>query len=74
MDLYREQENLWNCFDKNYKNRDMRKASLEHIAKEMNLDNIRDVTKKIIKLRSTYNQEVLKNLERIICKITTYPR
>ncbi|CAH1976294.1 unnamed protein product [Acanthoscelides obtectus] len=39
MNLYREQENLWNCFDKNYKNRDMRKASLEYIANEMSLVN-----------------------------------
>ncbi|CAH1972772.1 unnamed protein product [Acanthoscelides obtectus] len=39
MNLYREQENLWNCFDKNYKKRDMRKASLEYIANEMSLVN-----------------------------------
>lgn len=60
MKLYKEQENLWNCFDKNYRNRDMRKASLEHIAKEMHLDSTSEVTKKIKKLRSTYNQEVNK--------------
>ncbi|CAH1976191.1 unnamed protein product [Acanthoscelides obtectus] len=57
MNLYREQENLWNCFDKNYKNRDMRKASLEYIANEMSLVNTSEVTKKIKNLRSTYNQE-----------------
>lgn len=60
MKLYREQENLWNCFDKDYRNRDMRKASLEHIAKEMHLGNTSEVTKKIKNLRSTYNQEVNK--------------
>lgn len=60
MKLYREQENLWNCFDKNYRNRDMRKASLECIAKEMHLCNTIEVTKKIKNLRSTYNQELNK--------------
>ncbi|CAH1956925.1 unnamed protein product [Acanthoscelides obtectus] len=35
----------------------MRKASLEYIANEMSLVNTSEVTKKIKKLRSTYNQE-----------------
>ncbi|CAH1993802.1 unnamed protein product, partial [Acanthoscelides obtectus] len=50
MNLYREPENLWNCFDKNHKNRDIRKASLQYIANEMSLVNTNEVTQKIKKL------------------------
>lgn len=60
MELYKDQTNLWNCLDPNYKNRDLRKASLEHIRMECNLQNTNEVTKKIKNLRSTYNQELLK--------------
>lgn len=60
VELYKNQTNLWNCLDPNYKNRDLRKASLEHIRLECNLQNMNEVTKKIKNLRSTYNQELLK--------------
>ncbi|KAK4882586.1 hypothetical protein RN001_005905 [Aquatica leii] len=60
MKLYKEEETLWNTFDPNYKNRDLRNASLQHIAKEMKLEKVADVTKKIKNLRSTYNQEIIK--------------
>lgn len=58
--LYKNEENLWNVFDKNYKNRDMRRSSLEFICKEMNMISSAEVTKKIKNLRSTYNQEIIK--------------
>jgi hypothetical protein len=58
--LYKNQTNLWNCLDPSYKNRDLRKASLEHIRNELGLTDTNEVTKKIKNLRSTYNQEVLK--------------
>ncbi|XP_056643925.1 uncharacterized protein LOC130449890 [Diorhabda sublineata] len=62
VNLYREQENLWNLFDSEYKNRDARRTSLQHIAKEMNIPGFteKDVTKKIKNLSSTYNQELIK--------------
>ncbi|KAF5301965.1 hypothetical protein FQA39_LY10535 [Lamprigera yunnana] len=55
-----KEENLLNTFDPNYKNRDLRNAFLQHIAKEMKLEKVADVTKKIKNLRSTYNQEIIK--------------
>ncbi|KAF5272481.1 hypothetical protein FQR65_LT17391 [Abscondita terminalis] len=60
MALYKEEEALWNTFNPSYKNRDLRKVALERIAKEMELENLTDVTKKIKNLRSTYNQENFK--------------
>lgn len=60
VELYKDQTNLWNCLDPNYKNRDLRKASLEHIRMELGLQDTNEVTKKIKNLRSTYNQELLK--------------
>lgn len=60
MELYKDQTNLWNCLDPNYRNRDLRKASLEHIRVELGLTDTNEVTKKIKNLRSTYNQEILK--------------
>lgn len=60
VELYKDQTNVWNCLDPSYKNRDLRKASLEHIRKELGLTDTNEVTKKIKNLRSTYNQEVLK--------------
>lgn len=62
VNLYRDQENLWNIFDSQYKNRDARKASLQHIAKEINIPGFteKNVTKKFKNLRSTYNQELIK--------------
>lgn len=62
VNLYRDQENLWNVFDSQYKNRDARRTSLQHIVTEMNIPRFteKDVAKKIKNLRSTYNQELLK--------------
>lgn len=60
VELYKDQTNLWNCLDPSYKNRDLRKASLEHIRNELGLTDTNEVTKKIKNLRLTYNQEVLK--------------
>ncbi|XP_055616994.1 uncharacterized protein LOC129779265 isoform X2 [Toxorhynchites rutilus septentrionalis] len=60
VELYKEQTILWNCMDPNYKNRDLRKASLEYIRSEVGLSDTKEVTKKIKNLRSTYNQEKLK--------------
>jgi len=60
VELYKDQTNLWNCLDPSYKNRDLRKASFEHIHNELGLTDMNEVTKKIKNLRSTYNQEVLK--------------
>lgn len=60
VELYKDQVNLWNRLDPNYKNRDLRKASLEHIRIELGLIDKNEVAKKIKNLRSTYNQEILK--------------
>lgn len=60
VELYKDQVNLWNRLDPNYKNRDLRKASLEHIRIELGLTDKNEVAKKIKNLRSTYNQEILK--------------
>lgn len=46
VELYKDQTNLWNCLDPNYKNRDLRKASLEHIRMESGLIDTNEVTKK----------------------------
>lgn len=35
--LYRENENFWNCFTQDYKTRDIRKVSLQQIAREMGI-------------------------------------
>ncbi|KAF5284786.1 hypothetical protein FQA39_LY04511 [Lamprigera yunnana] len=40
MKLYKEEENRWNTFDPNYKDMDLRNASLQSIAKEMKLEKI----------------------------------
>jgi len=60
MESYKDQTNLWNCLDPNYRNRNLRKASFEHIRTELCLTDTNEVTKKIKNLSSTYNQEVLK--------------
>lgn len=60
MELYKDRTNLWNRLDPNYRNRDLRKASLEHIRMELGLTDTHEVTRKIKNLRSTYNQEILK--------------
>ncbi|KAL5246304.1 hypothetical protein ACI65C_013712 [Semiaphis heraclei] len=60
--LYRENENLWNIFISEYRNRDTRSASMQSIASELNIPNftIKDVPKKIKSLRSTYYLELAK--------------
>jgi hypothetical protein len=34
--MYKDSENLWNVFTPEYKNREARLASLEHMVREMN--------------------------------------
>jgi hypothetical protein len=60
MQLYREHENLWNVFNKDYRNRDVRSASMKAIVEDMNVPNftVKDVPKKIKSLRSTYYLEL----------------
>ena len=60
VELYKDNTNLWNCLDPNYKNRNLRQSSIENIRAEMNLVSTSDVTKKIKSLRSTYHLESLK--------------
>jgi hypothetical protein len=36
--MYKDSENLWNVFTSEYKNREARLASLEHMVREMNID------------------------------------
>ncbi|KAE9522166.1 hypothetical protein AGLY_017426 [Aphis glycines] len=57
--LYRGHENLWNMFIPEYRNHDARSSSMEAIASELNLT-IKEVSKKIKALRSTYNLELAK--------------
>jgi hypothetical protein len=35
--MYKDSENLWNVFTPEYKNREARLASLEHMVREMNI-------------------------------------
>jgi len=60
--LYHEHENLWNMFVPEYRNRDTRSASMQFIARELNIPNftMKDVPKKIKSLRSTYYLELAK--------------
>lgn len=58
--LYRDHENLWNVFNKDYRNREVRSASMKAIVDEMNVQNftVKDVPKKITALRSNYYLEL----------------
>lgn len=60
--LYRANENLWNMFIPEYRNREARSESLQSIVDELNCPNftVKDVPKKIKSLRSTYYLEVAK--------------
>jgi dihydroorotate dehydrogenase len=62
VNIYKDSEHLWNVFTPEYKNREARLASLEHMVREMNIPNfgVKDVSKKIKSLRSTYHLEVTK--------------
>jgi hypothetical protein len=37
VNIYKDSENLWNVFTPEYKNREARLASLEHMVREMNI-------------------------------------
>jgi hypothetical protein len=37
VNMYKDSENLWNVFTPEYKNREARLASLEHMVREMNI-------------------------------------
>jgi hypothetical protein len=39
VNMYKDSENLWNVFTPEYKNREARLASLEHVVREMNIPN-----------------------------------
>jgi len=60
--LYRENENHWNMFIPEYRNRDTRSTSMQSIDSELNIPNftMKDVPKKIKSLRSTYYLELAK--------------
>lgn len=62
MQLYRDHESLWNVYNKDYRNRDVRSAAMKTIADEMNVQTFtyKDVPKKIKALRSTYYLELAK--------------
>jgi dihydroorotate dehydrogenase len=62
VNMYKDSENLWNVFTPEYKNREARLASLKHMVLDMNIPNfgVKDVSKKIKSLRSTYHLEVTK--------------
>lgn len=54
---------LWNYLYRNYKNRDLRWASLEQIRMELGLQDTNEVAKNIKSWCSTYNQKLLKLLK-----------
>lgn len=61
VELYEEEEVLWNVRLKEYKIKDARNAAIERIIHNLNMDiTIQDVNTKINNIRSTYNQEKLK--------------
>lgn len=61
VELYEEEEVLWNVRLKEYKIKDARNAANERITHNLNMDiTIQDVNTKINNIRSTYNQEKLK--------------
>jgi hypothetical protein len=37
VNMYKDSENMWNVFTPEYKNREARLASLEHMVREMNI-------------------------------------
>lgn len=62
VEMYRENECLWNIMSSNYRNRDMKGAAYDMIIKGMGKEGfgVAEVKQKIKNLRCTYNQEVLK--------------
>lgn len=60
--LYCDNENLWNMFSPEYDNREAKSASMQAIVDEMNDPTltVKDVPKKIKALRSTYYLELAK--------------
>lgn len=60
--LYRENDNLWNIYSPEYRNQDARNASMQSIASELNIPNftIKDVSNKIKSLWSTFYLEFAK--------------
>lgn len=62
MKIYRDYEHLWNVHSLDYRNRELRKASLCSIVQLLNIPNftVGDVVKKIKSLRSTYHLEMKK--------------
>lgn len=61
VELYEEEEVLWNVRLKEYKIKDARNAAIERIIHNLNMDiTIQDVNTKINNIRSIYNQEKLK--------------
>ncbi|CAL1269031.1 unnamed protein product [Larinioides sclopetarius] len=61
-ELYRQSECLWNVNNANFKNRHVKQATWEAIAREMNIENFTaaDVRTKIKSLKSTYRLELIK--------------
>ncbi|GFV92887.1 MADF domain-containing protein [Trichonephila clavipes] len=62
VELYREQQCLWNVENIHSRNKGMRLAAFQHIANEMSVEGLTstDVKLKIKNLRGTYNQELTK--------------
>lgn len=62
VELYKEQEDLWNMNIPTYKIKGARQKALQEIVTQMGLENftVPDAIKKIKSLRATYNQEFSK--------------
>ncbi|GFR03199.1 MADF domain-containing protein [Trichonephila clavata] len=62
VELYRERHCLWNVDNVHYRNKGMRLAASQRIAKEMSIEGLTstDVKLKIKNLRGTYNQKLTK--------------
>ncbi|KAL7645194.1 UNVERIFIED_CONTAM: hypothetical protein RMT77_003580 [Armadillidium vulgare] len=62
VELYRDNECLWNMKNVNFKNKQVRYKALDYIAKKMGKEDfgIKEAKKKIKNIRSTYGQEIVK--------------
>ncbi|CAG5011242.1 unnamed protein product [Parnassius apollo] len=61
VELYEEEQVLWNVRLKDYKNKDARNAAIQRIIHNLNMEvTIKEVNTKINNIRSTYTQEKVK--------------
>lgn len=63
VEMYRESECLWNIASPLYKDKNLRQKAIEAIVNDMKKDEfgVQEAKQKIKKIRSTFNQEMLKS-------------